>query len=398
MKKVLSIAGNTIDVIISVVIYVFVTTFLSALDPASVTNKGAGGFDISLWLALGVTFFLLFSLMRFSVLFDREMRERFFSDGDGIYSPSEHIRYLFSFRKTYIGLGTALLVFFTVNTERLSKPIFDLFIKTEPNFLYKLLLLPIFSVIIFAIYYFASRSAARYWYEDRKRMHETKMKYTLPTRISKMIVMVIAYTFGASLLANLTYRVSSVFLNNSAVLLSSKVLWMIYILFVVFVIVPYVSRQLGAIFKRRKFIKNLTAVCDKYNCSLSKIRRPYASLFRLKSGYDFDFEHNGKKYACKMLYSKHKLRPMTFFDGGMGAHETIINVKRTELFRIRSWFEYSFEADAKKLLIINPIPKKLMINDHGRVALIDNGDSIAEYKIYSATALVNAIDRNTLER
>ena len=180
--------------------------------------------------------------------------------------------------------------------------------------------------------------------------------------------------------------------------LSQKTIWLICIFAVVFFVLPFLYKHISAISKRRKFIKNLVRVCDEYHCSLSPIRRPYASLFRLKSGYDFDFERNGRRYACKMLYSKNKLRPMTFFENGVGAHEKIITVKKTELFRIRSWFEYSFESDGKKLLIINPIPKKLMISDHGRVAIIDNGDSIDGYKIYSASALVNAIDRNTLDR
>ena len=180
--------------------------------------------------------------------------------------------------------------------------------------------------------------------------------------------------------------------------LSQNTIWLICILAVVFIVLPFLYKHISAVFKRRKFIKNLVRVCDEYRCSLSPIRRPYASLFKLTPGYDFDFERNGKRYACKLLYSKNKLRPMTFFDGGKGAHEKIITVKKTELFRIRSPFDYSFEADAKKLLIINPIPKKLMVNDRGKVAIIDNGDSIDGYKIYSATALVNAIDRDTLDR
>ena len=82
----------------------------------------------------------------------------------------------------------------------------------------------------------------------------------------------------------------------------------------------------------------------------------------------------------------------------MAAHENVIKVKKTELFRVRSWFEYDFSANAKKLLIINPIPKTVSASENGRISLIDNGDRVGEYKIYSATALVNAIDRNCLDR
>ena len=252
--------------------------------------------------------------------------------------------------------------------------------------------------MVLLIYYLASRSAARYWYEDKRRSRVKRIKYTLLSKLCRLLTLTVAYTFGAALFINVTYQISAVILSNRSILLSSKTLSAAITLLVIFVVIPFVIKQLKAILKRRKFIEELIAVCDEYHCSLSPIRHPYASLFKLSAGYDFDFERNGKKYACKMLYSKHRLRPMTFFDGGMGAHEKIIRVKKTELFRIRSWFEYSFDADAKKLLIINPIPKKLVINDHGRVALIDNGDSVDGYKIFSATAIVNAISRNTLDR
>ncbi len=58
----------------------------------------------------------------------------------------------------------------------------------------------------------------------------------------------------------------------------------------------------------------------------------------------------------------------------------------------------SIVISAMMILIINPIPKTVNVSENGKTALIDNGDRVGEYKIYSATALVNAIDRNCLDR
>ena len=70
MKKALSIIWNIIDVMVSVMIYIFVNCYLAKLDPASVIDSGSAGLDITLWLSLAVMFILLFSLVRFSVSFD----------------------------------------------------------------------------------------------------------------------------------------------------------------------------------------------------------------------------------------------------------------------------------------------------------------------------------------
>lgn len=50
MKKALSIIWNIIDVMVSVMIYIFVNGYLAKLDPASVIDSGSAGLDITLWL------------------------------------------------------------------------------------------------------------------------------------------------------------------------------------------------------------------------------------------------------------------------------------------------------------------------------------------------------------
>ncbi len=398
MEKTLKYIGNIIDCTLSALIYIIITVFLSRLDPAAVFDNALSGIDISSWLALGIMFVLLYSLMRISVLFDHDMKKEFCADGDGIYSPRKHLHFIFLYPKIYIGLSVSVIIFFSLKTEQFAKPIFDLFLKAEPTFIYKLLLLPVYLFSVVLIYYLASRSASKYWEEETRTPLINKMKYTLTSRIRRLFTLTVAYSAGAAIFILLSFQISGIVVYNSDFIYSRRKVTTLIMLITLFAVIPFISKQTSALLKRRKFIKELKVVCEEYHCSLSPIKSPYASLFKLNEGFNFDFERDGKIYACKMLYSKHRLRPMTFFEEGMGAHEKIINVKKTELFRIRKWFEYSFESDYKKILVINPIPKKIMANYRGRGTLLDNGDSIEGYKIYSASALVNAISRNTLDR
>lgn len=393
VNRSLKILLNVTECIASTVIYIFITAFLYALKPTEEAASDTYRFNISPYLSFLIMFFALCSLVRFSFLFDKEMKEKFASDGDGLYTYREHFRFLLGFEKTWIGLVFSAVLYLCLPLEILSIP---LFYGTEPSIVIKLALFPLYMCIVFAVLFWSSRSAAQFWYDDSRRI-KTKKFYTASNRIRKTVMLIISYSVGGALFVYLGHRVSLAVMTNSY-LISRKAIWAVLLFIVFIVVIPALYRQTGSILKRKKFIKNLKKVCAEHRCSLSEIKRPYRSLFKLTHGYDFDFELNGTKYACKLLYTKHRLRPITFFDNGMAAHENVIKVKKTELFRVRSWFEYDFSANAKKLLIINPIPKTVSASENGRISLIDNGDRVGEYKIYSATALVNAIDRNCLDR
>ena len=378
-------------------IYAFITYSLCNVDVREM-SQNKNGIDLSPYIGLLLTFLVSYSLLRFSVLYDREMREKFLSDGNGVYTLKEHFKFLFSFERTWILIAFSVLAFIILPTEIAVCSIYKLLIKKTTGILFGIAVSPLFALAVFIIYFIASRSAAHYWIEDSRQLKSEKFSYSLFSRIKVFFTLLFAYYLGGRLMIYLFYQISGFAILNSHMMISQKTVWAIGIIAFVFIVIPFIAKHIGALIKRRKFIKDLVRVCKENRCSLSEIRAPYLSLYKNMHGYDFDFELDGTKYACKMLSTRHRLRPITFFDGGMGAHEKIIRVKKTELFRIRRWFEYSFESDAKKIIVINPIPKILSVNDKGRVAAIDNGDSVDGYKIYSATALVNAIDRKTLGR
>ncbi len=180
----------------------------------------------------------------------------------------------------------------------------------------------------------------------------------------------------------------------------SAIFGLFTLLFHIFFIFPKVTKKVIAIAKRRNFIKKLRLNCENKNYTLSKIDKPYKSLFKSYEGeYNFELTIDKKTYACKLIHAKHRLRPMTFCEDGYALITKVYRLWGVELGRKNKKQKYSFEAEGKeKILIVNPVPKELFVNENGRNTLIDNGQKIWDYRVYTVTAFINAIDRGIINR
>lgn len=348
-------------------------------------------------VGVAIVLVCFFSVIRYAVLFDNDMRDAYMKEHEKIVTFSDKIRFFVRYRRVIASFIACILIYFAFTLNSWFPADHVLFGNAPIGFIKKLMVFPFALVVFSLIAVRAAVSALNFWSEDVFLAKHRRFKYTYFNYAKKTAVMIAAYIFGSivfmmgvkvcleSLILNVAY-----FNRRSLITISS--------LLVCFVLIPFVYRNISAFLKRRKFLKKLKAICDEHRCSLSEIKHPYKSLVKKYDEYNFDFERNGKAYSCKLIYSKHRLRPMTFYEDGIGANTRIIKVKKTELFRINSYFKYGYESDSKKLIVINPIPKMLYASENGRSAMIDNGDRVGEYKIYSGTALINAIDRNTLDR
>ena len=66
---------------------------------------------------------------------------------------------------------------------------------------------------------------------------------------------------------------------------------------------------------------------------------------------------------------------------------------------IYSKYNYSFQSNVKKCLILTCIPTQCYFKDSsGYMRKIDTGEKIGEYTIYSSQGFLGALDRNCLDR
>ncbi len=351
------------------------------------------------YVATPVIIMLFYSVVRSGVLFDFELREKYIEKHDSINTLASKLKLFFGMKYTVVATILFLLLLWLLPTK-LWCPLHLVFlVEGEGNTAFSLISFGVALVLTFLLGIKAVTSAMNFWMENLLYSKKARFKYTLSGYILKHLELLLAYIVGGSLALAFTCT-AGVDIINFVINNFSTLFGLFTLCFHVLFIFPKVTKRIVSVCKRKKFLRELEAVCSEHHCSLSTIEKPYKSLFKnYEDEYNFDFERGGKVYACKLMSTKHRLRPMTFFDDGAAAISKIIKVKKVELFRINKYVKYSYEAEGKeKLIVINPIPKTLFISDRGGEKLIDNGDRVWDYKVYSASALINAIDRNCLDR
>ena len=157
-------------------------------------------------------------------------------------------------------------------------------------------------------------------------------------------------------------------------------------------IAVYIYRILYSISKRRKLINELK---NKYE--VTDVKRPISSIFSYKDGENFTVSHNGVTYSVKLISGRKRKIPIAFYpDGHL---EYIIR------FGIRGlYYEYSkhyifdYPSEHQKIIVVNPVPRKLHTFHEAKLVDLDNGDKVGEYKIYTATAFLRALELGYISR
>lgn len=191
----------------------------------------------------------------------------------------------------------------------------------------------------------------------------------------------------------------------------------ILILFLVGVAAFFALRYLRAIRKRRAFFRELSRVCEEKGIPLSSIKHPYRSLFRDEPGENFSVVYKGQRYDCKLLSSLSRATPFIFSPEGYAIRRRTISVgirnlpiryfgggaklhsDMEPLFFIDKRIDFDFSEEAKKVVILLPIPHSIFaLGPMGNLYLLDTGDCVGDYRVYNASGFLGALKRDFLDR
>ena len=164
------------------------------------------------------------------------------------------------------------------------------------------------------------------------------------------------------------------------------------------VLLLFILRFIRAWRIRRKFFRELRAVCHRVGATLSQPKRPYRSLLRLQSEVNFTVHHGEKIYACKLFGALKRATPLYFSEHGVVQCLHSFRFRRVEYFRYTTEFDFSFESEGYKLLIVNPVPKEIFAGSTEFFRPIDTGEHVGEYTVFTASGLLGAISRDVVGR
>ncbi len=152
-----------------------------------------------------------------------------------------------------------------------------------------------------------------------------------------------------------------------------------------------------ALLKQRRFMRSLRRVCSKESIALSEVKKPYSSVFREQRGYNFSVSVGEKEFRCKIIAGVWKGSPLAFSENGNGICLHTFRLFKTELYPILSRFDFSFESDTTKILIIVPTPSKLFVGtENTRLLPADNGETVGNYQIFTSSAFLSALERKCI--
>lgn len=272
------------------------------------------------------------------------------------------------------------------------------FILKSPEFYIEIALivfLPIFNVwlipLMIALNFGARLIILKNWYRDRKRPEDTNKGKISPS-IKRIVFITLIYC-AVSMIAAWFMPLLATLMNIAGGIGLLK----IFLYIAVAILAVFAIVYIRAYLKRKTFIDKLQKYCKTNQVYISKICKPYLSVFFWHAGSDFSIEKNGKLFECKLIAGVFPGAQAVFSDKGKGHHRHIVQLFRIKIFEFRTDFDFFFESDAKKIIILSPTPKKIYASTQGSPARpADTGEKVGEYTIYNATGFLGALDRNCL--
>ena len=146
--------------------------------------------------------------------------------------------------------------------------------------------------------------------------------------------------------------------------------------------------------QRRKFVKSLKKLCRENKYKLGRIRNPYKFL----SESSFIVTANGKTFECKLIGARKKSIPMVLDSDGSGIYIHAFVFAGIRWWHYTEEFEFGFDSKYQKILIINPNAKFVYKNRDGEYGELDNGDTVADYRIHTGQSFLNGLNRDCLDR
>ena len=368
--------------------------------------------------------FVLSSLFNFFTTYDKRVMKGYISHTYGLdKEPSlkTNAQYILKSREFKIETLTTLALLFFAQCFNGMFEFGQIFRDTgAPQLLIRII--PFFFIppLVFLASFLSRSEVFRYWYY-LERTAELKKLESVPRMMIKAILIFVLYIF--------VFPVSPMALGIPATLIA--ILWMLIDVFTIvgfvalLIIIPSLTTGimiLRALSIRKKLFKKLAAAAKYSGTTVSDIENPYKSLFNPKVQCRFTLNDGKKTYACRVIGTFWQRAPFFITTERHAYYRHRLGTKEHNV-TVYSNVEYGFEGDGKKLLILNPVPRRIYAAndkysepapiDEGMLSgvlrrtsnrkkeaarKIEPGDKVFEYTVYNSTSFVGAVDRGCLDR
>ena len=368
--------------------------------------------------------FILSSIFNFFTTYDKKVMKRYLdsinmlSKGPNLIISSKHIIPSCEFLTETLTCTALLFI------AQLFKGLYEfggIFAETgAPPFL--IYIIPFFFIVplTFLSSFLSRTEVFRYWhYLDRTG--ELQKVESVPRMIIKAVLIFVLYVFIFPLSPIALMLFFSIF----------AILWVLIDFFTVIgaialmILIPTATvgiMILRALSIRKKLFKRLRAAAEYSGTAVCEIQNPFKSLFNSKIECYFTLKKDGKIYSCRVIGTFWQRAPFFITTARHAYYRHRIGTKEHNI-TMYSNIEYGFDKEGKKIVILNPVPRKIYAAhdkysepppiDEGRLSSvlrrtsnrkkesarkIEPADKVFDYVIYNSTAFVGAVERQCLDR
>ena len=345
---------------------------------------------------IALTYLVLYSAVRLVTIHNQSLREEYYALSRRPKKLGEKLLFFIQDTTTQIGAVAFGALHFVLPTNLLIMPLLDIVPGASEKGSTQTMVVIVHLALLYLISLMSELTAMEYWRNNRMTNQSTgrKKDKSDDSFSSGLYRTFFIYLGGTLALCNGLPILISVFPLFKELLVNPFTLFVI----VCVILIPLIYRPIRAIVKRRDFLRKLDTVCRQQGIALSDIDLPYRSIFSTTETESFTVTVNGKRYACKLIGAIKRGSPMGIFQNGEGAIATHIRFARITLFSRVTQFEFGFASEDQKILIINPVPKKLYRTENGKTTELDNGDVVDGYKVYTASGFLGALERGSIDR
>jgi len=351
---------------------------------------GEGSFEQHFLDVVGFITVLLsyFSLTRSFVVYDTEYRNRFFEGDQPRLILKEKVKFLLTSLEFWIEIAITFAFAAILPLDFGYATLVAALTHWNAALVANGKLIPVLIVLLLLLLltFFAHLSALNEWIATCGTSKKEKPR--VGACLKAVLGAVGIYCFG-SLISPIVFSVFLTLFNVFGNITTLVILLSVVVLLLCL-------RYAKAFLARKRFLKQLAALCKANGFSLSKIDGAYRSLLFSTRKESFCVTRDGQTYACKLICGIRKMSPMYLDEHGNAKTVHSFTLGKFELFQYVSAFQYAFDSAHSKIVIINPIPRSVSVSFQGVARSIDTGEKIKGYHIYNATGFLNALERDCL--
>lgn len=246
------------------------------------------------------------------------------------------------------------------------------------------------SLIVFLTSILTRYEARRYWHH-LKRTKSTSKLSSKPLLIFKAVLVIAVYPIASPYLP---YLVFMLFTILGLVITIANIMTTFGLILAVFAFIVFIKLYSSISYKLKK---------KKITTAVTATAKNAGFEYRLHEGEELDREgceitliRGEERYEIRFIKPRRRSLPLYFTE--RDAYFLYKIGTKTHYRSIESHFDYVFDAEGAKILLLPEIPRHLFVKEGDMVRRMNAGDRIWGYMIYEPKSLIGNLERDCLAR